>query len=106
MTAFDEDGLCPRADIEAARPICAKHTNRFFTKVGTSDAESCVESNPLSGAIATAMSPALDFIGQGESYRTLADTPLLTPQMMASLTAFIDRRLLLELGRFPMEGPC
>jgi acetyl esterase/lipase len=40
---------------------------------------------PRPGALVL-MSPALDFTGQSESYRTIADAPLLTPQLMALFT--------------------
>ncbi|WP_316173617.1 alpha/beta hydrolase [Bradyrhizobium sp. SZCCHNRI1073] len=40
---------------------------------------------PRPGALVL-MSPALDFTGESESYRTIADAPLLTPQLMALFT--------------------
>lgn len=40
---------------------------------------------PRPGALAL-MSPALDFTGTSESYRTIADAPLLTPQLMGLFT--------------------
>lgn len=40
---------------------------------------------PRPGALML-MSPALDFTGESESYRTIADAPLLTPQLMALFT--------------------
>ncbi|MGY8665889.1 alpha/beta hydrolase [Bradyrhizobium sp. UFLA05-109] len=40
---------------------------------------------PQPGALVL-MSPALDFTGESESYRTIADAPLLTPQLMALFT--------------------
>lgn len=40
---------------------------------------------PVPGALVL-MSPALDFTGQSESYRTISDAPLLTPQLMALFT--------------------
>ncbi|MCP3476102.1 alpha/beta hydrolase [Bradyrhizobium sp. CCGUVB1N3] len=39
------------------------------------------EGLPNPGALVV-MSPALDFTGESESFRTIADTPLLTPQLM------------------------
>ncbi|MCP3473115.1 alpha/beta hydrolase [Bradyrhizobium sp. CCGUVB1N3] len=38
------------------------------------------EGLPMPGALVV-MSPALDFTGQSESFRTIADAPLLTPQL-------------------------
>ncbi|MBR0689727.1 alpha/beta hydrolase [Bradyrhizobium manausense] len=40
---------------------------------------------PAPGALIL-MSPALDFTGQSESYRTISDAPLLTPQLMSLFT--------------------
>ncbi|HEY8947276.1 MAG TPA: alpha/beta hydrolase [Rhizomicrobium sp.] len=46
---------------------------------------------PRPGALVL-MSPALDFTGESESYRTVADAPLLTPQLMALFTSvYVDK---------------